>query len=104
MLLVRRPPAVPIWTVAATLALLLVGAASTLAIQIPIQMALDVAYDRAAVDGLIWSSLWLRDIPGGIRAALAAYMLSLVICGPSREHRSRCNRDRLASRYPCCGN
>ena len=69
LLFVRRPPAVPAWTVAATLSLLLVSTASTFAIQIPIQMALDVAYDRAALDHLIWSSLWLRDIPGGIRAA-----------------------------------
>jgi hypothetical protein len=46
-----------------------------------IQMALDVAYDRAVVDHLIWSSLWLRDIPGAIRAAVAAYMLRLVASG-----------------------
>ena len=81
LLFVRRPPAVPAWTVAATLSLLLISTASTFAIQIPIQMALDVAYDRAALDHLIWSSLWLRDIPGGIRAAVAAYMLRLVVSG-----------------------
>ena len=81
LLFVRRPPAVPAWTVAATLLLLVVSTASTIAIQIPIQMALDVAYDRAALDHLIWSSLWLRDIPGGIRAAIAAYMLRLVVSG-----------------------
>ena len=84
LLFVRRPPAVPAWTVAATLSLLLVSTASTFAIQIPIQMALDVAYDRAALDHLIWSSLWLRDIPGGIRAAVAAYMLRLVVSSSSR--------------------
>ena len=91
LLFVRRPPAVPVWTVAATLSLLLVVTVSTFAIQIPIQMALDVAYDRAAVDHLIWSSLWLRDIPGGIRAAVAAYMLSLVMSGstPSRVAAAR---------------
>jgi hypothetical protein len=81
LLFVRRPPAVPAWTVVATLSLLLVSTASTFAIQIPIQMALDVAYDRAVVDHLIWSSLWLRDIPGAIRAAVAAYMLRLVASG-----------------------
>ena len=84
LLFVRRPPAVPAWTVAATLSLLLISTASTFAIQIPIQMALDVAYDRAALDHLIWSSLWLRDIPGGIRAAVAAYMLRLVVSGSTQ--------------------
>ena len=81
LLFVRRPPAVPAWTVAATLSLLLLSTASTLVIQIPIQMALDVAYDRAALDRLISSSLWLRDVPGGIRAVVAAYMLRLVVSG-----------------------
>jgi hypothetical protein len=83
-LFVRRPPAVPVWSVAATLLLLLLVAVSTFAIQIPIQMALDVAYDRAAVDRLMWSSLWLRDVPGAIRAAVAAYMLTLVMGGSTR--------------------
>lgn len=81
LLFVRRPPAVPAWTVGATLALLLVGTVSTFAIQIPIQIALDAAYDRAALDRLIWSSLWLRDVPAGIRAVVAAYMLRLVVSG-----------------------
>ena len=80
----------PLWTVAATLSLLLVSTASTFAIQIPIQMALDVAYDRAALDHLIWSSLWLRDIPGGIRAAVAAYMLCLVVSGSTRVRGRGC--------------
>ena len=79
LLFVRRPPAVPRWTVAATLSLLIIATVSTFAIQIPIQAALDVAYDRAAVDRLIASSLWLRDVPGGLRAAIAAYMVRLVI-------------------------
>ena len=44
-------------------------------------MALDVAYDRAALDRLISSSLWLRDVPGGIRAVVAVYRLRLVVSG-----------------------
>jgi hypothetical protein len=79
LLCIFRPPALPTWTIATTLLLLLVGIVSTLVIQIPIQMALDVAYDRAAIDRLISSSLWLREIPGGLRAAIAAYMLYLVL-------------------------
>jgi hypothetical protein len=81
LLFVRRPPAVPAWTVAATLALLLVSTVSTFAVQIPIQIALDTAYDRAALDRLMWSSLWLRDVPAGVRAVVAAYMLHLVVSG-----------------------
>jgi hypothetical protein len=88
LLFVRRPPAVPAWTVAATLSLLLVGTVSTFAIQIPIQTALDVAYDRAALDRLISSSLWLRDVPGGMRAVIAAYMLHLVVAGSVDSARS----------------
>ena len=81
LLLVRRPTAVPGWTVVATLSLLVVATVSTVAIQIPIQAALGVAYDPAALDRLISSSLWLRDVPGGVRAAIAAYMLHLVVSG-----------------------
>jgi hypothetical protein len=84
LLLVRRPPEVPLWTVVATLSLLLIAAVSTVAVQIPIQAALDAGYERAAVDRLIWSSLWLRDIPGGIRAAITAYMVHLVMSGSTR--------------------
>ena len=74
-----RPVAVPPWTIAVTLALLLVATVSTMVIQIPIQMKLDVAYDAAALDRLITSSLWLRDVLGGARAATVAYMLHLVV-------------------------
>jgi hypothetical protein len=84
LLCIFRPPALPTWTIATTLLLLLVGVVSTLVVQIPIQMALDVAYDRAAIDHLISSSLWLRDIPGGLRAAISAYMLHLVLSAPAR--------------------
>lgn len=100
LLFVRRPPAVPAWTVAATLSLLLVSTASTVAIQIPIQMALDVAYDRAALDHLIWSSLWLRDIPGGIRAAVAAYMLRLVVSGSTPVRAQAANIDLAGLKEP----
>ena len=36
-------------------------------------------YDRAALDTLITSSIWLRDVIGGIRAAIVAYMLHVVV-------------------------
>jgi hypothetical protein len=74
-----RPASIPPWTIWATLVLLLVAIVSTLAIQIPIQMQLDAAYDRAAVDRLISTSLWLRDLVGGGRAIIAAYMLRRVL-------------------------
>jgi hypothetical protein len=79
-----RPPSVPAWTVAATSALLLLALVSTLAIQLPIQSRLDVAYDRAAVDWLMTTSLWLRDVPGGISAALVAYMLHRAVSTSAR--------------------
>jgi hypothetical protein len=82
-----RPPGVPGWTIAATLVLLLVATVSTFAIQIPIQMTLDTGYDRAAVDRLISSSLWLRDVTGALRAAIAAHMLHLVVRTASLDTR-----------------
>jgi hypothetical protein len=81
-----RPPSVPGWTVAATSALLLVAFVSTLAIQLPIQSRLDVAYDRAAVDWLMTTSLWLRDVPGGITVAIVAYMLHRVVSMSTQAH------------------
>lgn len=83
LLLRFRPPVVPTWTVAATLALLVVGSVSTFAIQIPIQVRLDAGYDRATVDHLISSSLWLRELTGGLRAAIAGYMLHLALAAPA---------------------
>jgi hypothetical protein len=85
LLVFYRPAAIPLWTIVATLALLLVATVSTFTIQIPIQIALDAGYDRAAVDRLISSSLWLRDLPGALRAAIAAYMLHLVVERTSRQ-------------------
>lgn len=79
LLFFLRPASVPAWTVAATFALLSVALVSTLAIQLPIQSRLDVAYDRAAVDWLMTTSLWLRDVPGGITAAIVAYMVHRVV-------------------------
>ena len=79
LLFFARPAPVPAWTVTATFALLLMALVSTLAIQLPIQSRLDVAYDRAAVDWLMTTSLWLRDVPGGITAGLVAYMLHRVV-------------------------
>ena len=81
-----RPAAVPAWTGAATSALLWIAFVSTLAIQLPIQSRLDVAYDRAAVDWLMTSSLWLRDVPGGISAVIVAYMLHRVASTSARPH------------------
>jgi hypothetical protein len=75
LLLFRRPPAVPLWAAAVTLILLIVAVVSTAAIQIPIQTQLDIAYDRAVVDRLIVTSLWLREVPAGIRAAIVALLL-----------------------------
>jgi hypothetical protein len=74
-----RPVSIPRWTVWSTLVLLVVSIVSTLVIQIPIQIQLDSAYDRAAVERLISTSLWLRDLVGGCRAIIAAYMLRRVL-------------------------
>jgi hypothetical protein len=79
LLFFRRPPPVPLWTVVVTLALLLVAIVSTVTIQIPIQMQLDVAYQRTAVDRLMVTSWWLRDLPGAFRGALVGYMVMLAV-------------------------
>jgi Na+/H+-translocating membrane pyrophosphatase len=79
-----RPDAVPRWTVAMALGLLLTATISTAVVQIPIQIQLDVAYERVALDRLITSSLWLRDVVGGVRAVLVAYMLHRVVSTSTR--------------------
>ena len=80
VLFVRRPPAVPAWTVVATLSQCW-SARGRRRRPGPDPVALDVAKDRAALDHLFWSSRWPRGIPGGIRAAVAGYMLCVVVSG-----------------------
>ena len=79
LLLFFRPRAVPMWSIVTALVLLIVAAVSTMTVQIPIQAKLDAGYDRAAVDTLMATSLWLRDVTGGLRAAIVAYMVHLSV-------------------------
>jgi len=70
-----RPAAVPRWAVLAALIMLVVPVVSTMVIQIPIQIQLDRGYDQAALERLIVTSFWLRDLPGGVRAAFVGGLM-----------------------------
>lgn len=80
----HRPQAIPRWTVWATLLLLLIVWISTVTIQIPIQNQLSTTgFSREAIERLITSSIWLRDIPGYIRLGIVVWMMHT--CLKSRE-------------------
>jgi hypothetical protein len=64
-------PPVPRWVFVGALTLQLVAVASTLAIQLPIQMQLDTeGYDAAALDRLITTDLLFRKLPSLLEGIL----------------------------------
>jgi len=74
------PAFIPLLTVLAILALQLVGAASTVLIQVPIQIRHNrQGYDRPSFDRLIQTDFWLRKVPSFVQAALTLYVLWLVV-------------------------
>jgi hypothetical protein len=76
LLLWRRPPAIPRWSVWATLALQLVAWASAVLIQIPIQAQLsEGGYSRELIERLIRTDFAYRKVPGYLRLVLASWML-----------------------------
>lgn len=73
-------PPVPRWAFLCALVLQLVAMASTLAIQLPIQMQLDTSgYDAAAIDRLISTDLLFRKLPSVIEGAFVLLALWRVI-------------------------
>lgn len=73
-------PPVPRWTFLGALVLQLVAVASTLAIQLPIQMQLDTSgYDAAAIDRLISTDLQFRKFPSLIEGVFVLFALWRVI-------------------------
>lgn len=79
LVLIFRLPAVPRWMPWATLVSLLVIAASTITIQVPIQTQFDTSFHQAALDRLIWTSFWFREVPGTAGFVLVAWMLYSVV-------------------------
>lgn len=72
----HRPRVIPGWTVWATLLLVMIVWISTVTIQIPIQNQLSTnGFSREAIERLITSSLWLRDMPGYVRLGIVIWMM-----------------------------
>ena len=80
LLLWRRPPSIPLWSLWATLGLQLLAWLSTAFIQIPIQRQLGAGgYSRELLERLIWTDLLYRKLPSYVRLAVAGWMLHGVV-------------------------
>ena len=88
LMLWSRPAGIPVWAVWAAIAAQAVVWASTVTIQVPIQLQLsEHGLSVELIDRLIVTNFWLRRIPYAICAALFLWMASRVM-GASGERRS----------------
>jgi len=80
LLLWFRPAAIPIWAVWVAIALQAIVWASTVAIQIPIQIQLSAdGLSVALIERLIETNFWLRRVPYAACAGLYLWMASRVM-------------------------
>ncbi len=80
MLLWKRPFPIPKWAIILALVMQLIGAVSSFAIQIPVQVQLSTnGLSLPLIDQLIFTNFWLRRIPMFINSALFFWMMSLVL-------------------------
>jgi len=80
LLLWFRPAAIPIWAVWVAIALQAIVWASTVAIQLPIQIQLSAdGLSVALIERLIETNFWLRRVPYAACAGLYLWMASRVM-------------------------
>lgn len=85
VMLFYRPPAVPLWSIVVSLALLLTMIIVSVTIQIPIQVQLsDSGLSAPLIDKLILTD-WIRKVPVIANAVLYMWMMSRVLRGPGEE-------------------
>ena len=76
----KRPAPIPKWALWLALLMQLIGAASSFAIQIPIQRQLSSdGLSIALIDQLIFTNFWLRRIPMFVNSVLFFWMMSLLL-------------------------
>ena len=68
-----KPPLIPRWVLLVILGLQTVIVASTILVQVPIQLQLNSGFDRAAATRLITTDFWLRKVPLQLEGAFVLY-------------------------------
>jgi hypothetical protein len=80
LLLWFRPAAIPAWAIWVALMLQLINWASTVVIQVPIQIQLsNEGLSLSLIDRLIFTNFWFRKIPQIINAALFLWLMWLML-------------------------
>ena len=80
LLLWFRPAAIPAWAIWLSLVLQLINWASTVVIQVPIQIQLShEGLSLSLIDRLIVTNFWFRKIPQIINAALFLWLMWLML-------------------------
>ena len=75
LMLYNRPQVISRSSVWICLILVVIVVISSAAIQIPIQFDLNEAYDKAALDRIIVTDIWLRIVPAFIKTAIVCSMM-----------------------------
>jgi len=80
LVLWKRPAPIPRWALLLAVIMQLIGAASSVAIQIPIQRQLSSnGLSLALIDQLIFTNFWFRRIPMLINSALFFWMMAVLL-------------------------
>lgn len=80
LLLWKRPAPIPSWAIWLALAMQMIGAISSIAIQIPIQVQLSTnGLSHSLIDQLIYTNFLYRRIPMFINSVLFFWMMSLLL-------------------------
>ena len=80
MLLWKRPTPIPKWALWLALVMQIIGAVSSFAIQIPMQVQLSTnGLSHSLIDQLIFTNFWFRRIPMFINSVLFFWMMSLLL-------------------------
>ena len=74
-----KPPFIRRWLLLVILGLQAVIVASTILVQVPIQLQLNSGFDRAAAIRLISTDFWLRKLPLQVEGAFVLYALWRVV-------------------------
>jgi hypothetical protein len=84
LLLWKRPPLIPKWTVWSALTMQVIAAVSSIAVQIPIQTQLSGdGLSLELIDRLIVTNFWLRRVPLLINSILFLWMITLLLRRPA---------------------
>ena len=75
----HRSKALPKWTIWASVVGYLIPTISTMLVQLPIQFKLEVGFDQALYEKLMWTDLYYRQIVAFLGFVLSGFMLFKVV-------------------------